>query len=97
MTTRAVAVIFQEETNERSGQSKCHSTKCARTRHSKLDTGCDSRIPAGERGECEIDFKFETSLNAGDNMMKFKYIMRNVAYQHGKTVTFMPKPNFGRV
>ncbi len=28
-------------------------------------------------------------------MMIFKYIVRNVAYQYGKTVTFMPKPLFG--
>jgi glutamine synthetase len=27
-------------------------------------------------------------------MMMYKYIVRNVAYQHGKTVTFMPKPIF---
>jgi glutamine synthetase len=46
-------------------------------------------------GQCEIDFKFDTLLNAADNMMKFKYIVRNVAYQYGKSVTFMPKPIFG--
>jgi glutamine synthetase len=28
-------------------------------------------------------------------MMTYKYIVRNVAYQYGKTVTFMPKPLFG--
>ena len=27
-------------------------------------------------------------------MMKYKYIVRNVANQYGKTVTFMPKPIF---
>jgi len=27
--------------------------------------------------------------------MLYKYIVRNVAYQYGKTVTFMPKPIFG--
>jgi glutamine synthetase len=46
-------------------------------------------------GQCEIDVKFETLLKSADNMMKFKYIVRNVAYQYGKTVTFMPKPIFG--
>ncbi len=46
-------------------------------------------------GQAEIDFKFDTLLNAADNMMKFKYIVRNVAYQYGKSVTFMPKPIFG--
>ncbi|MGH9779457.1 MAG: glutamine synthetase, partial [Candidatus Acidiferrales bacterium] len=34
-------------------------------------------------------------LAAADGMMMFKYVVRNVAYQYGKTVTFMPKPLFG--
>jgi glutamine synthetase len=46
-------------------------------------------------GQAEIDFKFDTLLRSADNMMVFKYIVRNVAYQYGKTVTFMPKPLFG--
>jgi glutamine synthetase len=45
-------------------------------------------------GQTEIDFKFDTLIRAADNMMKYKYIARNVAYQYGKTVTFMPKPIF---
>jgi glutamine synthetase len=46
-------------------------------------------------GQCEIDIKFDTLLRCADNMMIFKYIVRNTAYQYGKTVTFMPKPLFG--
>ena len=46
-------------------------------------------------GQCEIDFKFDTLLHAADNMMKYKYVVRNVAYQYGKSVTFMPKPLYG--
>jgi len=45
-------------------------------------------------GQCEIDFKFDTLIKAADNMCKYKYIVRNVAYRAGKTVTFMPKPIF---
>ncbi len=45
-------------------------------------------------GQAEIDFKFDTLIHAADNMCKYKYIVRNVAYQYGKTVTFMPKPVF---
>ncbi|MDE3169356.1 MAG: type I glutamate--ammonia ligase [Acidobacteriota bacterium] len=45
-------------------------------------------------GQCEIDFKFDTLIHAADNMCKYKYIIRNVAYRNGKTVTFMPKPIF---
>lgn len=46
-------------------------------------------------GQAEINFKYDTALNMGDKMMWFKYIVRNVAKRHGKTVTFMPKPIFG--
>ena len=46
-------------------------------------------------GQCEIDQKFDTLVRSADNMMLYKYIVRNVAYQHGKSVTFMPKPLFG--
>ena len=46
-------------------------------------------------GQCEIDQKFDTLVKSADNMMLYKYIIRNVANQYGKTVTFMPKPIFG--
>ena len=46
-------------------------------------------------GQCEIDQRFNTLLKSADNMMLYKYIVRNVANQYGKTVTFMPKPLFG--
>ncbi len=45
-------------------------------------------------GQAEIDFRYAPLVRAGDNMMLFKYLVRNVAHQHGKTVTFMPKPLF---
>jgi glutamine synthetase len=46
-------------------------------------------------GQCEIDQHFNTLMKSADNMMLYKYIVRNVATQYGKTVTFMPKPIFG--
>ncbi len=46
-------------------------------------------------GQAEIDLRYDTLLRTADNLMKYKYIVRNVAYQYGKTVTFMPKPIFG--
>jgi glutamine synthetase len=45
-------------------------------------------------GQCEIDQKFDTLVKSADNMILYKYVVRNVAYQYGKTVTFMPKPIF---
>src|ERR1700732_497184 len=46
-------------------------------------------------GQCEIDQRFDTLVKSADNMMVYKYVIRNVANQYGKTVTFMPKPLFG--
>ena len=49
----------------------------------------------GGAGQCEIDQKFNTLVKTADNMMLYKYIVRNVANQYGKSATFMPKPIFG--
>ena len=46
-------------------------------------------------GQAEIDFRFDTLVKTADNMMLYKYVIKNVAKKHGKTVTFMPKPLFG--
>lgn len=46
-------------------------------------------------GQCEIDQRYETLVKSADNMMTYKYVVRNVAHQYGKTVTFMPKPIYG--
>ncbi len=43
-------------------------------------------------GQCEIDMRFADMLTMADNMVKYKYIIKNTAKKHNKTVTFMPKP-----
>ncbi|MGW1840425.1 type I glutamate--ammonia ligase [Streptomyces sp. BBFR2] len=49
----------------------------------------------GTGGQAEINYKFNTLLAAADDLMLFKYIVKNVAWRNGKTATFMPKPIFG--
>jgi glutamine synthetase len=49
----------------------------------------------GTAGQAEIDFRFDTLLKTADNLMTFKYIVKNTARAAGRTVTFMPKPIFG--
>ena len=49
----------------------------------------------GAAGQAEINYKFDTLLHAGDSLMLFKYLVKNVAWAAGKTATFMPKPIFG--
>ncbi len=46
-------------------------------------------------GQAEIDLRFDALVSMADKMMMYKYIVKNVARRHGKTVTFMPKPLFG--
>ncbi len=48
----------------------------------------------GTAGQSEIDMKYAPLLQMGDQMMWYKYIIKNVAKRQGKTVTFMPKPIF---
>ena len=49
----------------------------------------------GTGGQQEINYRFNTMLHAADDLQTFKYIIKNTAVQHGKTVTFMPKPIAG--
>ncbi len=58
-----------------------------------MDVECQHHEVA-TAGQAEIDLRFNTLLNSADNMMKYKYIIKNTAAQAGKTVTFMPKPIF---
>jgi glutamine synthetase len=45
-------------------------------------------------GQAEIDMRFKPLLQMSDQLMWFKYVLKNVAYRHNHTVTFMPKPLF---
>ena len=63
-----------------------------------IDAGVDVEChhhEVAQGGQAEIDMRFDTLVSSADKMMKYKYILRNTAYQAGKTVTFMPKPLFG--
>ncbi len=61
----------------------------------------DSGIPVerhhhevASAGQCEINYKFDELVQSADDLQWFKYIVKNVAREHGKTATFMPKPVF---
>ena len=70
-----------------------------RTEMAQADAECGLTVECHHHevatgGQTEIDLKFNTLLKSADGMMLYKYIVRNVANQYGKTVTFMPKPLF---
>jgi glutamine synthetase len=48
----------------------------------------------GTGGQCEIDMRFNTLVKMADDLLKYKYVIKNTALQNGYTATFMPKPLF---
>lgn len=63
-----------------------------------LDCGLDVECQHHEvatAGQSEIDLRYNELVTMADDMCLFKYIIKNVARRHDKTVTFMPKPIFG--
>ena len=53
-----------------------------------------SHHEVGTAGQNEINYRFNTMVHSADDILKFKYIVKNTAEQWGKTATFMPKPLF---
>jgi glutamine synthetase len=45
-------------------------------------------------GQGEIDMRFDTMGRMADQLLNYKYVVKNVARRHGLTATFMPKPLF---
>ena len=58
-----------------------------------IDVECQHHEVA-TAGQSEIDMRFKPLLEMADQLMWFKYVLKNVAYRHNHTVTFMPKPLF---
>jgi len=46
-------------------------------------------------GQCEIDLRFQPMLKSADQLLMFKYIVKNTAKKNNKSATYMPKPVFG--
>lgn len=62
-----------------------------------MSVGVDVEVhhhEVGGAGQAEIDMRFSPLLRMADSLQIYKYIIRNVAYKAGYTVTFMPKPIF---
>src|ERR1700728_3016977 len=63
-----------------------------------METGIEVEVGHHEvasGGQCEIGMKFNRLGPCADQLMWYKYVVKNVARKHGKAATFMPKPLFG--
>jgi glutamine synthetase len=54
-----------------------------------------SHHEVGTGGQAEINYRFDALGKSADKVMLFKYVVKSVAHQAGRTATFMPKPLFG--
>jgi glutamine synthetase len=45
-------------------------------------------------GQCEIDIRYGSLVKMADDLMYYKYVIKNTARKHNMTATFMPKPLF---
>jgi len=62
-----------------------------------IDAGIDVECHHHEvatGGQAEIDMRFAPLIDMGDQLVKYKYIVKNTAKKYGLTATFMPKPVF---
>lgn len=59
-----------------------------------IDVECQHHEVA-TAGQAEIDIRFNSLVKCADQMMAYKYVVKNTAKRHGRTVTFMPKPLYG--
>ena len=48
----------------------------------------------GTAGQAEIDMRYTTLAKMADQVLLYKYVIKNVGRRRGKTVTMMPKPLF---
>jgi glutamine synthetase len=49
----------------------------------------------GAPGQCEIEVNLAPLVQAADQALMIKYVIKNIARKHGRIATFMPKPIFG--
>ena len=62
-----------------------------------IEAGVDVEVhhhEVGTAGQGEIDMRFASLTKMADNLMVYKYVIKNVSHQHGYVATFMPKPLF---
>jgi len=69
--------------------------ECVKAMEESFYIPCDAHHhEVATAGQCEIDIHYDTLTRMADNVMTYKFIVKNIAYQKGMIATFMPKPVF---
>ena len=67
--------------------------ECVDILSSNFGIACDAHHhEVATAGQCEIDIRYDTLVNAADSVQSYKYIVKNVAKKHNMIATMMPKP-----
>ena len=100
--TRASRTSATPSARRRATSRRLRTTRCTTSARRWCSRSSGSGIPCefhhhevATAGQCEIDLRFGPLTRMADQVMTYKYVVKNVARRHGKTATFMPKPIFG--
>jgi glutamine synthetase len=61
----------------------------------KMDFEIEASHHEVAEGQHEINFKYSDALEAADNTVTFKWVVKSIAAKYNLHATFMPKPIFG--
>jgi len=70
-----------------------YRNECVDVLSSKFGIICDAHHhEVATAGQCEIDIRYDSLVNAADSVQSYKYIVKNIAKEHNMIATMMPKP-----
>ena len=70
-----------------------YRNECVDVLSNNFGIACDAHHhEVATAGQCEIDIRFDTLVNAADAVQSYKYIVKNIAKKYNMIATMMPKP-----
>jgi glutamine synthetase len=70
-----------------------YRNECVHTLTNNFGILCDAHHhEVATAGQCEIDIRYDSLVNAADSVQSYKYIVKNIAKKHSMIATMMPKP-----
>jgi len=70
-----------------------YRNECVDILSNNFGIACDAHHhEVATAGQCEIDIRYDTLVNAADSVQSYKYIVKNIAKKHNMIATMMPKP-----